>query len=272
MPHSGYTICTSEQLLTSTAVSHSFVIARYSSPPFGSHGPCNHSEPCPLDFGTGVPCRMLALKTLVRSGHLPWHRRSTCQAGPALAISCIHLDCCLHHITWFADSTIGSACSIDSLVRVSRRAESGTETKLNCHLHCTLAAKHPPQVSHRQDDAASKQHGIASTFKAQCTAMSVDKAGLALLSTTTASIEVLLAFKLCVISLICCPQAQGSLLSPLTATKCIPFLRMELSDQPRASPRLLGFQQDGLSKTLVSEQPARGKPRRLHPLDKLPDS
>jgi len=57
MPHSGYTICTSEQRLTSTAVSHGFIIARYSSPPFGSHGPCNHSEPCPLDCGTGAPCR-----------------------------------------------------------------------------------------------------------------------------------------------------------------------------------------------------------------------
>ena len=60
MPHSGYTICTSEQRLTSTAVSHGFVIERYSSPPFGSHGPCIHSEPCPLDFGTGVPCCTLA--------------------------------------------------------------------------------------------------------------------------------------------------------------------------------------------------------------------
>ena len=56
MPHSGYTICTSEQRLTSTAVSHGFVIERYSSPPFGSHGPCIHSKPCPLDFGIGVPC------------------------------------------------------------------------------------------------------------------------------------------------------------------------------------------------------------------------
>jgi len=57
VPHSGYTICTSEQRPTSTAVSHGFVVVRYSSPPFGSHGPCNHSKPCPLDCGTGALCR-----------------------------------------------------------------------------------------------------------------------------------------------------------------------------------------------------------------------
>lgn len=57
MPHSGYTICTSEQRPTSTSVSQGFVVVRYSSPPFGSHGPCKHSKPCPLDTGTGVPCR-----------------------------------------------------------------------------------------------------------------------------------------------------------------------------------------------------------------------
>jgi len=42
--------------LTSTTVSHGFVMAWHSSPPFGSHGPCNHSEPCPMDFSTGVLC------------------------------------------------------------------------------------------------------------------------------------------------------------------------------------------------------------------------
>jgi len=55
MPRSGYTICTSEQRPTSTAVSHGFVVEQYSSPPFGSHGPCKHSKPCPLDCGSGVP-------------------------------------------------------------------------------------------------------------------------------------------------------------------------------------------------------------------------
>ena len=57
MPSSGYTICTSEQRLASTAVSHGFAIARHSSPPFGSLGPCKHSEPCPMGCGSGVPCR-----------------------------------------------------------------------------------------------------------------------------------------------------------------------------------------------------------------------
>lgn len=56
MPRSGYTICTSEQRLASTPVSQGFAIEWYSSPPFGSHGPCNHSELCPLDIKTGVPC------------------------------------------------------------------------------------------------------------------------------------------------------------------------------------------------------------------------
>ena len=31
-------------------------MAWHSSPPFGSHGPCNHSESSPMDFGTGVQC------------------------------------------------------------------------------------------------------------------------------------------------------------------------------------------------------------------------
>ena len=58
MPHSGYTICTSEQLPTSTTVSHGFVVEWYSSPPFGSHGPCKHSKPCPPDCGPGGPLRL----------------------------------------------------------------------------------------------------------------------------------------------------------------------------------------------------------------------
>ena len=62
MPLSGYTICTSEQLPPSTTVSHGFGVEWYSSPPFGSHGPCKHSKPCPLDYRPGDPlqCRCLA--------------------------------------------------------------------------------------------------------------------------------------------------------------------------------------------------------------------
>ena len=59
MPHSGYTICTSEQRLSSTTVSHGFDIEWYSSPPFGSHGPSKHSEPGSLNFGAGDPCSRL---------------------------------------------------------------------------------------------------------------------------------------------------------------------------------------------------------------------
>jgi len=43
---------------TSTAVSHGLVVARYSSPPFGSHGEHSHSEPCPLDLGPVAPARL----------------------------------------------------------------------------------------------------------------------------------------------------------------------------------------------------------------------
>ena len=96
MPHSGYTICTSEQRLTSTAVSHGFVIERYSSPPFGSHGPCIHSEPCPPDFGTGVPCSTLASRAwpgpLVSRKGLAHPRASQSHhsLGPQGAISTCH--------------------------------------------------------------------------------------------------------------------------------------------------------------------------------------
>ena len=62
MPLSGYTICTSEQLPPSTTVSHGFGVEWYSSPPFGSHGPCKHSKPCPRDYRPGDPlqCRCRA--------------------------------------------------------------------------------------------------------------------------------------------------------------------------------------------------------------------
>ncbi len=55
MPRSDHTICTSGRRPTSTAVSHGFVVTRYSSPPFGSHDPCTYSEPCPLGSGPAAP-------------------------------------------------------------------------------------------------------------------------------------------------------------------------------------------------------------------------
>lgn len=127
MPHSGYTICTSEQLLTSTTVSHGFIMEWYSSPPFGSHGPCNHSEPCPLDFSTGALCQSLRLSKTD----------------------------CFHHALWFGDNPQAkiSASSIDSSVRVSRRAESDTghsspssalHTDSMQHLGNHLAPQGPP--------------------------------------------------------------------------------------------------------------------------------
>ena len=153
MPHSGYTICTSEQLLASTAVSHSFTMARYSSPPFGSHGPCIHSEPCPLDFGTGVPCRInteafaeASASTEVPHARMPPSSHTSLPSAPSGFVA-------FTTSSGFSDNTIRYACSIDSLIRVSRRAESDPETKLNCHLHCTLSAKLPPPVNHHQDGA-----------------------------------------------------------------------------------------------------------------------
>jgi len=104
MPRSGYTICTSEQLPTSTTVSHGFIVEWYSSPPFGSHGPCKHSKPCPLDFGSGDPMQ----KTSAISHAAIWDDLPS----PRHVVS--------------MNSTIQLASSIDSLVRVSRRAESGT--------------------------------------------------------------------------------------------------------------------------------------------------
>ena len=132
MPHSGYTICTSEQRPTSTAVSHGFVVERYSSPPFGSHGPCKHSESCPLDFGTGVPCSpvfavCLSLSRLSLSLSLR-------NSNPIIWESCLHYAL----LALGFRSTSQQASSIDSLVRVSRRAESGTDTAKLKLPTCTL--------------------------------------------------------------------------------------------------------------------------------------
>ena len=116
MPHSGYTICTSEQRPTSTTVSHGFVVERYSSPPFGSQGPCKHSKPCPLDFGPG-------------------HSMQRYQAH-------LEEDCCLHHASErFQISAIQQASSLDSLVRVSRRAESSTARRCQAPLPFLTGAK-----------------------------------------------------------------------------------------------------------------------------------
>ena len=75
MPHSGYTICTSEQLPTSTTVSHGFVVEWYSSPPFGSHGPRKHSKPCPLDCGSGDSMQHRRMMTTSAPPH---SRRESC--------------------------------------------------------------------------------------------------------------------------------------------------------------------------------------------------
>jgi hypothetical protein len=44
----------------STTVSHGFAVEWYSSPPFGSQGPCKHSKPCPMDVGTGDPMQQIS--------------------------------------------------------------------------------------------------------------------------------------------------------------------------------------------------------------------
>ena len=103
MPRSGYTICTSEQRPTSTTVSHGFVVERYSSPPFGSHGPRKHSKPCPLDSGSG---------NLMQNRDHSRHN---------LGRFCFH-----HALGFRSTGTVRLAGSKDSLVRVSRRAGSGT--------------------------------------------------------------------------------------------------------------------------------------------------
>lgn len=94
MPRSGYTICTSEQRPTSTTVSHGFVVERYSSPPFGSHGPRKHSKPCPLDFRSGDPMqeitpvapagsRLSALQRHTRGGSIdPAWASGSARLGP----------------------------------------------------------------------------------------------------------------------------------------------------------------------------------------------
>ena len=116
MPHSGYTICTSEQRPASTTVSHGFAVGRYSSPPFGSHGPCKHSKPCPLDFGSGV-----SMQWDPHSGTVPTRGPGTLPSPCSVAWFSPWVAVWLRHCT-----PCNSASSIDSLVRVSRRAESGT--------------------------------------------------------------------------------------------------------------------------------------------------
>ena len=109
--------------LTSAAVSHGFIIARDSSPPFGSHGPGNHSEPCPLDFRPGATCNTRLVS--------PEPQRALATADPhdlpiglLMTSSTLSGDCCcLHHTLWFSAHTIRFASAIDSLIRVSRRAE-----------------------------------------------------------------------------------------------------------------------------------------------------
>ena len=108
----------------------------------------------------------------------------------------------------FTDNTIRYACSIDSLVCVSRRAKSGPETKLNCHLHCTLSAKLPPPVNHHQDGAG--QQAAWPSFNIQgtmhCHVLGHSRFGIALNNCLLLEI----ASNHTVISLICCPQAQAS--------------------------------------------------------------
>jgi hypothetical protein len=160
MPHSGYTICTSEQRLSSTTVSHGFDIEWYSSPPFGSHGPSKHSEPSSRNFGAGDPCtadgthlgsqrgaqgagshrhrelspqRWVASRVVrspsasfglrpARTLHLP-------QLGLLRRIQCTIWVCVAFTMHFgLADSPFQPASSIDSLVRVSRRAVGGSDS------------------------------------------------------------------------------------------------------------------------------------------------
>ena len=83
MPRSDYTICTSEQRPTSTTVSHGFVVEWHSSPPFGSHGTCAHSKPCPLDFGPGGA-------VLGARGARPSGPRERVIRQSALGLGCLH--------------------------------------------------------------------------------------------------------------------------------------------------------------------------------------
>lgn len=57
MPHSNNSNCTSGQCPTSTAVSHSFIVTRYSSPSFGSHGRTLSLRTLSIGFGTGDPAQ-----------------------------------------------------------------------------------------------------------------------------------------------------------------------------------------------------------------------
>ena len=106
MPHLGYAICTSEQRPASTTVSHGFTVARYSSPPFGSLGPGMHSEPSPLDIGSGSSKQRFKTHLEAR-GFVAFTTHFSFRS--ALACPLCQL-----------------ASSKDSLVRVSRRAVGGT--------------------------------------------------------------------------------------------------------------------------------------------------
>jgi len=156
MPHSGYTICTSEQRPASTTVSHGFAVERYSSPPFGSQGPCKHSKPCPLDFG---------------SGHSMQRYHSPSGSGG-----------CLHHASErFRESAIQRASSLDSLVRVTRRAESSTARKCQAPLPFLTGAKlgdgAAKHSDHHQDGAVPVQPSTPHPDQPTATDMSEDTPG-----------------------------------------------------------------------------------------------
>jgi len=145
MPHSGYTICTSEQRPASTTVSHGFTVGRYSSPPFGSHGPCKHSKPCPLDVGSG----------------------DSMQVPPSGMRRCLHralavCDSCgeslLHQAT--------CASSIDSLVRVTRRAVSGTD-RFGIRPSSAALRTRPPAGDRRSRHGGHQQGGAATNADAR---------------------------------------------------------------------------------------------------------
>ena len=88
-------ICTSASLQASTWVSPGFTLFRHSSPPFGSHGVRQHSEPCPLGFGSGDPmqvCRTLSAPPPSGVGWLPqplfaFTAHSWCDCVAALSLS-----------------------------------------------------------------------------------------------------------------------------------------------------------------------------------------
>jgi len=108
-------------LLTSTTVSHGFIMEWHSSPPFGSHDPCNHSKPRPLDTRTG--CSMQPWLVI-----LTYRLTNETQAsGERVAEYYALLSPCLEGFfhSHCNITTSQHARSIDSLVRVTRRAMDG---------------------------------------------------------------------------------------------------------------------------------------------------